>query len=61
MMPALHMDVHPKLVQMIKLSEQVAGRGSETTRAPRLALEGEQRRYVIDTIERLLATRPSID
>lgn len=60
MMPALHMDVHPKLVQMIKLSEQVAGRGSETVRAPRLRLEGEEREYVVGTIERLLANRPSI-
>ncbi|WP_435105976.1 dihydrodipicolinate synthase family protein [Arhodomonas sp. AD133] len=61
MMPALHMDVHPKLVQMIKLAEQVAGRGSETVRAPRLTLEGDQRAYVIDTIERALANRPSLD
>lgn len=60
MMPSLHMDTHPKLVQMIKLAEQVAGRGSETVRPPRLELEGEQRDYVIGTIEQALANRPQV-
>ncbi len=60
MMPALHMDTHPKLVQMIKLSEQVVGRGSEITRAPRLALVGEEREYVTGTIERLVGHRPEL-
>jgi 4-hydroxy-tetrahydrodipicolinate synthase len=45
---------------MIKLAEQVAGRGSETVRPPRLELEGEQRDYVISTIEQALANRPKV-
>lgn len=60
MMPALHMDTHPKLVQMIKLAEQVAGRGSEIVRRPRLRLEGDERAGVIRTIETALASRPSM-
>lgn len=60
MMPSLHMDVHPKLVQMIKLAEQIAGRGSELTRPPRLALEGEERKEVTAIIETALANRPDI-
>lgn len=58
MMLSLHMDTHPKLVQMIKLAEQIAGRGSETVRAPRLTLEGEERERVTAVIERALANRP---
>lgn len=60
MMPSLHMDTHAKLVQMIKLAEQVAGRGSETVRPPRLELEGDEREYVIRTIEHALANRPAV-
>ena len=60
MMDSLHMDTHPKLVQMIKLAEQVAGRGSETVRPPRLALEGKERANSIAIIEKALANRPSL-
>lgn len=60
MMPSLHMDTHPKLVQMIKLAEQIAGRGSELTRPPRLGLVGEQRKQVTAIIETALANRPSL-
>ena len=60
MMPALHMDTHPKLVQMIKLAEQVAGRGSETVRRPRLRLEGAERDEVVKIIETALANPPSV-
>lgn len=60
MMPALHMDTHPKLVQMIKLAEQVAGRGRETVRRPRLALEGAEREQVVRIVEVALASRPCV-
>lgn len=60
MMPTLHMDTSPKLVQMIKLAEQIAGRGSEIVRAPRLTLEGEEREHVTGIIEHALANRPAI-
>ena len=60
MMPSLHMDTDPKLVQMIKLAEQIAGRGSELVRPPRLQLEGAERDYVTRTIEQALADRPQV-
>lgn len=61
MMPTLHMDTSPKLVQMIKLAEQVVGRGSETVRAPRLRLEGAERERVIRLVEDAIAQRPAMD
>ncbi|AGY91225.1 hypothetical protein SPICUR_01005 [Spiribacter curvatus] len=60
MMDSLHMDTDPKLVQMIKLAEQIAGRGSETVRPPRLPLVGDERSRVIRIIEKALANRPSV-
>ena len=39
-MPLLELDIHPKLVQYIKLAEVAAGIGTEPTRAPRLPLIG---------------------
>jgi 4-hydroxy-tetrahydrodipicolinate synthase len=42
-MPLLHLDTDVKLVQYIKLAQAMCGFGSETVRAPRLALEGEER------------------
>ncbi|MDP2562500.1 dihydrodipicolinate synthase family protein [Psychrobium sp. 1_MG-2023] len=56
-MPLLRLDTIPKLVQAIKLAEQIVGRGSENVRAPRLILEGEERTYVENTIKHALATR----
>lgn len=45
-LPLLRLDTVPKLVQCIKLCEQLAGRGSELTRAPRMPLTGEERANV---------------
>ena len=42
-LPLLRLDTVPKLVQCIKLCEQLAGRGSERTRPPRMPLTGEER------------------
>ncbi|NQY34614.1 MAG: dihydrodipicolinate synthase family protein [Alteromonadaceae bacterium] len=42
-LPLLRLDTVPKLVQCIKLCEQLAGRGSELTRPPRMPLTGEER------------------
>lgn len=61
MMPALHMDTVPKLVQMIKLMEALEGRGRETVRAPRLVLEGEERAHVERVVTGMNATRPVLD
>ncbi|MBK9570009.1 MAG: dihydrodipicolinate synthase family protein [Chitinophagaceae bacterium] len=59
-MPLLELDIHPKLVQYIKLAEKQAGIGSEYVRAPRLVLEGEERERVLKVINDGIATRPKI-
>ena len=56
--PLLHLDVHVKLVQYIKLCMAEVGLGSEVTRAPRLAIEGEERERVLKVIRHAIATRP---
>jgi dihydrodipicolinate synthase/N-acetylneuraminate lyase len=57
-MPLLELDIHPKLVQYIKLAEQMAGIGTEHVRAPRLPLEGAERDRVMEIIQHGLNTRP---
>ncbi len=57
-MPLLELDIHPKLVQYIKLAEAQAGIGSEYVRAPRLVLEGEERQRILNVINDGIATRP---
>jgi 4-hydroxy-tetrahydrodipicolinate synthase len=59
-MPLLHLDARPDLVQCIKLSEQLLGRGSERTRPPRLALTGADRAHVEKVVADALATRPTL-
>jgi 4-hydroxy-tetrahydrodipicolinate synthase len=48
--PAFHLDTHVKLVQYIKLAENLVCGAPEWTRAPRLPLEGEERESVMRTI-----------
>lgn len=57
-MPMLHFDSHPKLVQYIKLAVAELGFGSETVRAPRLTLVGEERERILKIIRQCVATRP---
>ena len=57
-MPMLHLDVAIKLVQYIKLVNQLAGEGSEWVRPPRLPLIGEERQKIEDIVNHALATRP---
>ena len=59
-MPLLHLDTIPTLVQCIKLAEQLMGRGSETVRAPRLRLEGAERREVEELVRAAVAHRPAL-
>ncbi len=59
-MPLLELDIHPKLVQYIKLAEQQAGNGSEAVRAPRLTLIGEERTKVLAIIDQGIASRPEL-
>lgn len=48
--PSFHLDTHVKLVQYIKLAEHLVCGSPEWTRAPRLALIGEERDRVIGTV-----------
>jgi dihydrodipicolinate synthase/N-acetylneuraminate lyase len=57
-LPILELDIHPKLVQYIKLAEAETGIGSEHVRAPRLPLVGEERERVLKVIRAGLAKRP---
>lgn len=59
-MPLLELDIHPKLVQYIKLAEMQAGIGSEYVRAPRLTLEGEERAAILQIINEGISKRPSL-
>ncbi|WP_286235879.1 dihydrodipicolinate synthase family protein [Thalassotalea sediminis] len=56
-LPLLRLDTIPTLVQCIKFCEQLAGRGSEVTRAPRMPLTGEERLRVERLFNEAMATR----
>ncbi len=60
-MPLLELDIHPKLVQYIKLAESRVGIGSEYVRGPRLTLIGEERERVLEIIDEGIRTRPQIE
>ncbi len=59
-LPLLELDIHPKLVQYIKLAEAATGIGTENVRAPRLPLEGEERERILEIINKGLKNRPAI-
>lgn len=59
-LPLLELDIHPKLVQYIKLAEQEAGIGSENVRAPRLPLIGEERERILKIIREGIKNRPKL-
>ncbi len=59
-MPLLELDIHPKLVQNIKLAEVAVGLGTEPVRAPRLPLIGAERAHVQEVITQSLASRPDL-
>lgn len=59
-LPLLELDINPKLVQNIKLAEVATGIGTENVRAPRLILQGEERKHVLAIIAKGLRTRPSL-
>lgn len=59
-LPLLELDIHPKLVQYIKLAESMTGIGSEFVRKPRLPLTGEERIRIISILETGLKNRPNL-
>ena len=59
-LPVLELDIHPKLVQYIKLASTLTGIGTENVRAPRLPIEGKEREQVIAIIKEALNSRPEL-
>ncbi|HLF46854.1 MAG TPA: dihydrodipicolinate synthase family protein [Chitinophagaceae bacterium] len=59
-MPLLELDIHPKLVQYIKLAATQTGIGSEYVRAPRLTLEAEERERILKIINDGITNRPKL-
>ena len=59
-LPVLELDVHPKLVQYIKLAASITGIGTENVRAPRLQLEGMEREFVSTVVNDALKNRPEL-
>jgi dihydrodipicolinate synthase/N-acetylneuraminate lyase len=59
-MPLLHLDVAVKLVQYIKLANQMTGEGTEWVRAPRLTLVGEERQRIAKIIQTAIDSRPTL-
>jgi len=59
-MPLLELDIHPKLVQYIKLAEAATGIGTEHVRKPRLTLAGEERNRIKQIIDNALKVRPKL-
>ena len=59
-MPLLHLDVQVKLVQYIKLANQMTGEGAEWVRAPRLTLVGEERQRIAAIVQHAIDTRPTL-
>jgi len=57
-LPLLKLDVVPKFVQLIKLTQQEVGMGTERVRPPRLELVGAEREVALATIRTGIASRP---
>lgn len=55
-----HLDTHVKLVQYIKLAENITAGYPENVKAPRLKIEGEERQKVIAIVEKTLAAVRSL-
>lgn len=60
-MPLLELDIHPKLIQYIKLAATAEGISTPHTRAPRLPLVGEEADRVQKIIQDSIAKRPVLD
>ena len=57
-LPLLELDIHPKLVQNIKLAAAQVGISSEYVRAPRMVLSGAEREKVLAIINKAIETQP---
>lgn len=52
--PSFHLDTHVKLVQYIKLAENLVYGAPEWVRAPRLPLIGAEREHVVTTVKKAI-------
>ena len=59
-LPLLELDIHPKLVQYIKLAAEATGLATAYVRAPRLILEGEEKDRISKLIRKGIESRPSL-
>lgn len=59
-LPLLELDIHPKLVQYIKLAAMQTELGTEYVRAPRLLLEDNEKQHVLGIINKALSLRPEL-
>ncbi len=59
-MPVMHLDVHVKLVQYIKVANKLTCEGEEWVRPPRLPLIGTEREHVERIVKQAMATRPPL-
>lgn len=60
-MPLLELDIHPKLIQYIKLAATAEGISNPYVRAPRLELQGEEAEKIRKIIEGGRAHRPVLN
>jgi dihydrodipicolinate synthase/N-acetylneuraminate lyase len=59
-LPVLELDIHPKLVQYIKLAAEQTGIGTRNVRAPRQVPQGKELAHVTEVISKALAVRPQL-
>src|SRR4030095_1970236 len=59
-LPLLRMDTVIKFVQLIKLVQQETKNRNERVRAPRLTLNGAERKTALATLRHALKTRPKV-
>ncbi|HEX8333004.1 MAG TPA: dihydrodipicolinate synthase family protein [Segetibacter sp.] len=59
-LPVLELDIHPKLVQYIKLAAKQTGLSTEYVRAPRLQVEGAEKERVLAIINKAISARPAL-
>ncbi len=59
-LPLLELDINAKLVQNIKLAEQMVDLGTEIVRPPRKPLAGKERDNVLEIISTGITTRPKL-
>jgi 1-pyrroline-4-hydroxy-2-carboxylate deaminase len=58
-LPLLRIDTVPKLVQQIKLVQELVGQGESHSRPPRLALTDAEREETLTIVHHALETRPA--